>query len=377
MKPSLVFLLLVCVCRVVYSAEQQAPDCHADLQKALDRALSEKTAVVSVPAGIHPIRKALKIYSNTTLELSPQATIRREFENTADYYPMIEIAEGASNVTIRGGTFDGNGDQYHAEPFDIIFGIALKSLTIEKVIFLDVFGYHVIDFAASEDVLIRDCKFLGLKPRDKETHPREAIQVDPYFDKGGKPSVRIRVEDCVFAASGTPGFSAPAVGIGNHYAGRDAAGKFHRDIKISNNTFEGCAYAGVRVCNFENTVIAGNTFKGCGTGISVMPKQCAKGSEAEGGNGLIVSGNDFRECSVAGMRFEPLKKGTPNEAARHRQIAISGNVFAGSPGAPAIALWWCADVAVSGNVATDVKTFVVQDSAERVVVAGNAVTETR
>ena len=133
------------------------------IQRALNTALSSDVPVkVVVPKGVYFIgspdsdtKRALRIYSNTTLELEEGAVMVRSRQAPSTY--IISMA-GYQNIAIKGGTFDGN-------PTNGMTARAIMSLrdidglTIEDVNFQNFCGTHAVIIDGATSLTVNRCTF--------------------------------------------------------------------------------------------------------------------------------------------------------------------------------------------------------------------------
>jgi parallel beta-helix repeat protein len=251
------------------------------LQKALDLAFSRGGGTVLVPDGYYLIGSQLLIKRNVQLILHQNARMLRGFvrgsflanypSNADTLTDPTDSYSGHGNITIEGGTWDGNvlsgPDSTSYNMFAFTRG---RDITFRNITFKDVKSNHSLDLASLENVLIDNCNFLGYKDAttDQSRDYAEAIQIAPFTKLGsggtgdfsGKSVKNITIQNCYFGSSGTAGMGPVATGIGNHSSVHD---EYVEDVKIINNTFEGMTYAGIRNFKFKNCKVSGNTFIGC------------------------------------------------------------------------------------------------------------------
>ncbi len=119
-------------------------DDTAAIQRALDK-IGGTGGTVFVPNGtymINAVGKGLALKSNMTLKLSPGATLK-VIPNSAEAYAMFNIA-GVTNVTVDGGTFEGDRREHGGNTGEwgmgIRFGKGSKHVTIANVTVKDMWG---------------------------------------------------------------------------------------------------------------------------------------------------------------------------------------------------------------------------------------------
>jgi len=302
--------------------------------------------------GTYSARQKLYVYSNSDLDLSG-STIRRDFNTGTGGVSLLQWADNTSNLTIRNGTLDGNGANYPgvagAEGFNICGGNSLKKALFEGVTFKDVVGDHSLDINGIDGVRVLRCNFLGFKDIVGDRPFSESIQVDPNVMGGGAGAnnIRLLVRDCYFGPSTTPGFGSPGVGVGNHAS---VTGRSDSDIKVINNTFDGCGFAGVRPYRWDKVKIKGNTFINCLRGVHVTPLS-GSGITPESGSSYVINGNDFSGCT-ASVYFAVPTLGPGNTYSKFKNVTIGSNTIDG--GGDALTLPFISGLTVSGNTFTNV-----------------------
>lgn len=147
------------------------------IQKALNEAITtDGTLVVEVPAGTYYIDSCLAIYSNTTLQLDGNAKfVRTKFgeamiagahvnPSTGKYCDKTECTHGAynqlDNITITGGTWDGNGKGNESKMYSGMFYFCHgQNLTISNTTITNNTGMHMIVMDAMKNVSITNSTF--------------------------------------------------------------------------------------------------------------------------------------------------------------------------------------------------------------------------
>lgn len=165
---------------------------------------------------------------------------------------------GYRNVTIEGGTLDGN--HLSAKLFE---GVHAKNISFIGVTFQNVKEAHHVEMAAVKNILVKNCTFKGYS--GKETSNMEALQFDvlvsEHFPSGhydDTPSQDIKVTGCTFTNL--------RCGVGTHSA---IAGSYFTNIEISNNKFSNISQYAISAMNYRSSKITKNTISSCGSGIWV------------------------------------------------------------------------------------------------------------
>jgi DNA-binding winged helix-turn-helix (wHTH) protein len=249
-----------------------------ELQLLLDIAKTNPNGLtIKVPAGTIIIDSVLRIYKNTHLMMDPQTILLRShnggFFINGDIGATYTGYDGQGHITIEGGTLDGNANVF-TQGFNA-FGLArCQDVTLKDIVFKDVIGGHAVDMSSSKDVKILHCSFIGYRPNVGDTVYREAIQIGEHTYDGfsefgsydGATCENITVKRCYFGPSGTGNTQSYSVAIGHHSAVHN---KYHKNLKIKENTFDGIVYAAIHLFKHNDTIIEDNHFYGCFRGVFV------------------------------------------------------------------------------------------------------------
>lgn len=275
-------------------------DAGKEIQDCLDQAKEDATGntkyVFNFPAGEYILSDTLlKVYSYSTLNMTGCTLKRVGVDKGTDkkWKSMLRIGNatgeeegdpsdlgaygynGYHDITINGGTFDGNGTAAAAANAGsssmLRFGHG-SNLTFNNVTFKNIYDNHHIEFAACKGITIKNCVFEGFVPKKGKTGTKavnyannEALQFDimhnkshftkyPYYDD--TPCKDIIVDGCTFTNLQR--------GLGTHSA---VAGSYFTNISFTNNTFTNISGYAITATNFKNAVIKGNNISDCGAGI--------------------------------------------------------------------------------------------------------------
>lgn len=267
------------------------------IQKALDLAKTLGSVEVIIPNGTYRISKYLVVYKNTKIKMQKKTILLRghgggffKNGNTGD---MFTGYDGHGNITIEGGTLDGNVLNYNYG-FNHTGWARGKNITFRDITFKDVINNHFMDINACDGVLIDNCRFLGYKDItvDSSRGFAEAIQITNHTQLGygefgvwdGTPTKNVIVRNCYFGHSGTNGMGPVATAVGNHGS---VYGVYNENIKIINCTFEGLSYAGVRPFKYKNFLVDGCTFLNCQRGV-VCTNPDGNGDSGNDGAGNVI-----------------------------------------------------------------------------------------
>ncbi|WP_200302220.1 right-handed parallel beta-helix repeat-containing protein [Streptomyces adelaidensis] len=291
-------------------------DASPGIQLALNAARDVGGAQVLVPPGVYLIGATLRIYTNTRLTLMAGAEFRRDVAATmiinGDAGQDLGGYTGHSQIVIEGGLWNmrGTTSGLTASAMCISIGHA-TDIVIRDLEVRDLPGFHAVELNSTLHGVIENCRFRGyVDPGSRDFS--EAVQIDLAKSSGvyggfgpydHTPSEDVRVTGCHFGASGTAGTTAWPRGIGSHSA---TITKWHRRIRISDNSFEGVLQYAVSAYNWEDVTVTGNTFVDCGSGVRVRT--------------VIVSDTEDTK----------LPDGTQTSASQNlRNVTVTGNSFRG------------------------------------------------
>jgi parallel beta-helix repeat protein len=357
-------------------------------QQLLNRAVADGAAVLYIPRGTYKLGRMLRIYRNTSLIVHPGAVLLRchndSFLLNGDGGAQYDGYEGHGNISIEGGIWDGNILQYPDAYNGFNFGHA-RGITVRDVTIKDVVWAHAIEINASRDVLIEHCRFLGFKnAEDGSRYYSEAIQIDvptPLSFGGfgkydGTPCRNITVRGCYFGASGTPGTTAWAGGVGTHGAIHDV---WSGNIKILENTFEGLSYWAIRLFKWNDCLVDGNTILNCGGGITVStPSPNSESTKDKNGvqRGTPQAGRGIRivNNTVSGAEAYGGIVCYGHEQARVEEVSIVHNtVRDAGVNKHGIATSWCRLVRIEGNIVNNARRGIHLENTADAQVEGNRV----
>ena len=251
-----------------------APELEAAFKRAKD--VKNRKYIVRVPAGSYKTTSQVHIYSNTTLDLTAGVKIVHNDTDSKDS-PMFrfmkktdfESANGGKgykgysaggNIAIIGGTLDGGGNTQAIFKFGHARGVTLDGVTM-----CNVKQKHYVEFAASENVTIKNCKFTDFKGPWGGNSNAEALQIDAavyeHFSGFASNTDETPSRNITITKNTFKGLKR---GVGSHSL---VATSFNDNVNITNNTFEDIEGYAIIASNYRNCKITGNTIKNCGSGI--------------------------------------------------------------------------------------------------------------
>ncbi|MCX4661509.1 right-handed parallel beta-helix repeat-containing protein [Streptomyces uncialis] len=282
------------------------------IQAALSAAAGAGGGWVIVPPGTYRLATLpLRIYRHTRLTLMPGATFVRAAGATmllnGDADQAFGGYTGHGDLLIEGGVWDmqATAPGLTASRMCMSLGHA-EGIAIRDVVIRDVPGFHAIEVNACKGVRITDSRFLGFTdPGGRDLS--EAVQIDLATDVGAFGGFGpydstacddIEIRGCHFGASGTPGTTAWARGIGTHNA---RIGRWQRDIRIDSCTFEGMIQYAVGGYNWEDVTITGCVMRACGAGVRMRSVDSTNTNHTKTPDGTQTSASQpMRAIAVTG-----------------------------------------------------------------------------
>ena len=248
------------------------------IQKALNlgKNITDEIITINVPDGQYRISDCLKIYSNTNLVLSNNATINRCNDKVSmimgvynQHILSDEVGEygKVENILISGGIWNGNIQNYDENGKGLYVNDLMcfshgKNITIENLELKECCGNHYIELAAIKDSKVNNVKFFDyIKPTDNNivSNTEEAIQLEYAAEENCSFSYpydnticsNIEIINCLFLGC--------VAGIGNHHTEYGTS-----DIIIFNNEFYNIETYCVNLPLTVDSVISENTAENIG-----------------------------------------------------------------------------------------------------------------
>jgi len=375
---------------LIYGADPTGVQMSANaIQQALDYVKSKNGGTVYIPNGTYLIEKKMTIPSNTKILMDKGTVLKRAwgggfFQNGAFDSPSFVGVNGNSNITIEGGTLDGNFNgigQYPVYSCDMMVLGYADNIKIKGVTFLDTLTYHSIDANGIHNLWIEDCVFKGWYNVDPvgNTIPREFIQIgEAQIFTDGRDTYRncehVVVKNCYSGKSPNNG-SAHAF-VGNHYSRYNV---FNKYIYIENNTVEDPLSYGIRPYKWGTVKIKNNTINRAPIGIQLSnPSGDTESSKdvsgaqthnPQSGYDIIIDGNTIDGFTNYGV----FSSGNfyNNIMARTLKIKIVNNYFNGNSSNDAINFNFVDDVKVVNNTFNNSKRAMVITGSKNVTFNNN------
>ena len=281
-------------------------DATTEIQNALDAAAKagtkKKQALVKVPAGTYYISRTLVIGSNTYLKLDKNTYIKKNQKAKDPILHMLHAKQGKkgkysdnARITVEGGIWDAEFIQYNSKTSGSVFMFAhTTKLKILNVTLCNSYGTHLLELGGVKDCTVKNCEFYGFKAPDDKTQ-KEAIQLDVCHDSTlltyGEPYDDTPCQKITITGCKIHDYSR---GIGSHIM---VEGIYHKNIKITGNTFTDIPKAGIYGYNYVDLTIRDNTMKNVGCGIQLKSDSTEKNTKVSRNKGvkaMSVSGGDFK-----------------------------------------------------------------------------------
>ena len=273
---------------------------------------------LTLAPGTYRIPSTIYVPSNTTIQLSAGTTLvktnrtcTKKFKAASSMFMLVPPSlgkrrgsvggyGGASNIAILGA----GGGQSVIDLSGIRNSLGIiaghnQNVRIEGIRFTNMNNNHFIEMDANANSVIRNNEFLGASGNTRMS--AEAVNLDTpdgltdgfgsiWSNLDATPNTDVLIEGNVFANM--------VRGVGTH---NFSGGRYHTRIAVVGNTFTGMRNDAMRVMNWRDSAIIGNTFDGVwcpGHG-----NDC-RGILASGAENLTVKGNVFANMARA-IQFMP------------------------------------------------------------------------
>ena len=294
--------------------------------------------------GTYTISNALYIPNNVTVRLEKGVVLKKgnktgtkKFDPSGSIFSFcltskkdregsVSKYNGVKNAKLIG---EGNPVidlDYVKDAIGVIVGHN-PNIEIKGIVFKNMKSGHFIEMDASKNVKVTKCKFMNHK--DSENNVKEAINIDTP-DKNTKgfnvkwsaqdktPNINVTIQNCTFKNLERA--------IGTH---KYSENKYHSQIKILNNTIDGCDNDAIRVMNWKDFQIENNTIKNVG-----KMSDGKRGILLSGASKFSVINNTFDKVSRP-MQFIAWKNSGPgsqykttyNIVTKEEKKQLTNNIF--------------------------------------------------
>ena len=254
---------------------------RAAIQKALNIGQTSSASItVRIPSGTYYLNSPLIIYSDTTLSLDDNATL--VLQDGVTMMLMNGSTSGdhpggylrSKNITITGGTWDGNGSS-GAYATNLIYIVHANNVSISNVKMINCCANHYIEFVGVNKGSITNSRFSDFYLANTDSFESYLSTVDGTYEyspdaAGSVTSEAIQLD---YAGEDTSTGAAPfdltpckditvdgctfencLSGIGNHHENAESQG-----ITLTNNTFTNMANTCFNISCMKEATITGNT----------------------------------------------------------------------------------------------------------------------
>ena len=284
----------------VNGADQK--DDAADLNKILKYATAiNEMITVNIPDGTYYIGSTLKVYTETNIQLSANAVMKRM--PSAEGKSMIVNRTSKNNggytaahdIIISGGVWDGNTTG--SDHSNLLYFGHAKNITIRNTTIRNDSGAHLIEFTGVQNALVENVTLTGFVMSKNlsasQNAEKEAIQIDHCTGETNAPGMEpfdgtacdgVTIRNC--------NISNYMAGIGTHTQGANPS----NNVLIENNVFSNIANACINLPNIQNVTIRNNTASNFTTFLY------ASGSQGVVENNSINNGEWFVPVTSSGLR---------------------------------------------------------------------------
>lgn len=376
----------------VYRAVFDGTSTKKDIQTVLNMIRDGEAEKLEVTlTGNIELNGGLVVYSNTTINATG-ATIKSTSSNaallasaTAKNFGNVMYEDGyqkTQNITVIGGTWDGNGVIGQIVRFVHSSNVVLDGLMVKNCTNTG----HLITFEGVSQALVQNCTVIGHSGMGQY---KEAIHLDIVHNSVTTPNLMSGEYDDLPNRNITIRNNVikdAANGIGSHGAVR---GVYHQNIVIANNDISNIREMALLIFNYKNITITGNTIHDSNYGIKAYTYYDVNNIDCKeplanavlepdpiGCNyQIVVQGNTFRDISVG-----PSVWIQGNENREIGGTRIENNVFGGNMTGNIVYAEYLTDGVISGNVfqpqkeaAPDIGIY--GGYAKNVVISGNTIND--
>ena len=277
-------------------------DDAADLNKILEYATeADEMITVVIPDGTYYLGSALKVWTETNIQLSANAVMKRM--PSAEGKSMIVNRTSKNNggytaahdIIISGGVWDGNTTG--SDHSNLLYFGHAKNITIRNTTIRNDSGAHLIEFTGVQNALVENVTLTGFVMSKNlsasQNAEKEAIQIDHCTGETNAPGMEpfdgtacdgVTIRNC--------NISNYMAGIGTHTQGANPS----NNVLIENNVFSNIANACINLPNIQNVTIRNNTASNFTTFLY------ASGSQGVVENNSINNGEWFVPVTSSGLR---------------------------------------------------------------------------
>ncbi len=234
---------------------------------------TEEHLTVTFEAGEYYLNSSLYVNANTTIIATGATFVKQRV-----YGALLEARitddqggyNGCSNITVDGGVWDSTPTVDHPTGTETFRFIHSNNITIKNAVFSNVpNGSHLLVFSGVKDAVVDNCEFFGYHTTGRTVSAKEALQIETAHDVELTPTFQDICWDdlpCDNITVSNCNFHDFSRGVGGHTS---IAGKFHTNIKITDNSFKDMTDSAIRLFNFKDSEVSGNTIEASVEGILI------------------------------------------------------------------------------------------------------------
>lgn len=335
------------------------------LQKLLDKSLDGENIKIIFRSGTYEL-KMCYCYSNTEIELQNDTIL--DYANNTNNVSFFNFnPQTATDIT----EYNGHGNIYF-HGGTIIHGHVMSMLHAHNMRFENITiknnrADHAFEISGSRDVIIRNCKFLGMAAQSDDRNFVEFIQIEnttavgnPYMDDGSKtydntPCDNITIENCYFDIGDEDGFKQIYGCIGAHGDSKD---KPSTNIVIRNNESHNTLWSFASLRTYKNITIENNKVYNSQYGIygtSILGQPCL------GVDNCIIANNYFNNVEYGVFLYEYRVNETQGkEYFLGADLKILNNTFNVVTNTFAVYVVGFKNLTISNNTFSDLKSIAIQ-----------------
>lgn len=291
---------------------------EADESVAIQAALDAAEAAVAgdgvprtvyIPAGTYLLQTRLSIPSNVTLILDPAARLKKNASGIGRLICNKTTGgggyTGAENITVIGGILDGNLADFPTDTVVLASFGHIRGITLRGIHMTGVHELHHVEFNSTQRGVIVDCicEDFDVGSRDSECIQLDLAKSSSHFFFGpydDTPCDDILIQGCTFR-------DGVSRAIGSHSF---TAGVYHTNVRILGNHIAEADIEAIKLLNYRDTVVAGNTIQG-GT-VGVQMDTCSR---------VLVTGNAMTDQTTACVA---IASDCDNNTVRANQLTPNG-----------------------------------------------------
>lgn len=368
-------------------------DDTAAIQAALRASYEKGRGVVCIPSGTYLLSDTLYLGGDLDVRMDAQCVLKRNapygvmFANCLGetfqefYYRQSSGYNGHANISVVGGTIDGNvrtfGVGNHLNGFTFY---DTHDVVVEGVTFRDWGHNHQIQFGAAKNCKVLRCVFKGQAWETSYSAMPECIQLDRRTlsaDSAFYPIDGVEVAGCYFVpdtsdVSGEVG-GPPPLAMGSHAPNPAKNISFHDNVIVG-------AKIGIEFFSYDGVSIYGNRIvdaeKGIYFGAWVWDSVDTASSDIGLGCKNVQIFGNYINASAAGIGMAGRNTSASQESIQeyyNENVSIQNNVICGACSTVGIETFATKNAIVSGNLISTTKGVLNIRDCKKAVISNNRI----